>query len=92
MITTFSNGFKIDIRSAVESRGSTDSSASLALSVNGMIDIDYILNHISGGLDVITVENGSEVSRFEGYTRILSVQNVVSESFNEASIRLAKEG
>ena len=91
MITTFSNGFKMDIKSAVESRGSSDASASLALSVNGMIDIEYVLNHIRDGLDIITVENGSDVSRFEGYTKVLSVQNVVSETFNEASIRLAKE-
>lgn len=91
MTTTFSNGFRIDIKSAIESKGAPDSLAYLTLAVNGTIDIAYISSHIEGGLDVITVENGSEISRFEGYTKLLSVQNVVSESFSEASIRLIKE-
>lgn len=88
MLATFSNGFSMEVASAIESRNFS-SESSLAFGINGAIDIDATVENIKGGLNTITVDNPALT--FKGYTRLLSVQNIINEDSVEANIRLSRE-
>jgi len=88
MLATFSNGFSMEISSVIESRNFS-SESSLALGIDGAIDIDATVEDIKGGLNTITIDNPALT--FKGYTRLLSVQNIINEDSVEANIRLSRE-
>lgn len=88
MLATFSNGFSMEISSVIESRNFS-SESSLAFGIDGAIDIDATVEDIKGGLNTITID--SPALTFKGYTRLLSVQNIINEDSVEANIRLSRE-
>lgn len=87
MIAKFSNGFELEIISALESK-SQDSISTLSLDTNSLIDVDHITDEIKDGLDEIEIKPLG--IKFNGYTRLISIQNIISESGVQANIRLSK--